>query len=251
LSLIGEGANARLTSVLIAASFAMVFVFVLVERRVKVPLFASTALRARLFVLSNTAGFAVHAAMMGAVVLMPLYLQGVRGFTAAETGLAMLPQVMTWLAATLLCGVLISRKGRVKPFAIAGAAFNSAGLGMLAFLQEGTSLWLLSGALAVFGLGQGFALQAFTVSTQAEVPSSEMGQATGLASFTRSVGSVLGVAVSGAVLGVSLASGHPLLHAFGWAIGVSVPVALTALVAALAMPEVRFAERMRATPSLH
>lgn len=251
LSMIGEGADSRITTTMLGGAAVLVAVFVLVERRVKAPLFASHALRARLFVLSNVAGFAVHAAMMGAVVLMPLYLQQVRGFSAAETGLVMLPQVVTWLAATLTCGVAISRWGRVKPFALVGAALNATGLGLLALLQEGTSLWWLSCALAIFGLGQGLALQAFTVASQAEVPASEMGQATGLSSFTRSVGSVLGVAVSGAVLGVSLAAGHTLLHAFAWAIAVSVPVALIALLTALAMPEVRFAERMTATPSLH
>ena len=86
LSLVGEGANPWLTGAMAVVGVFLVWVFVKVERRVRVPMFASRALRARLYVTSNLAGFAVHAAMMGAVVLMPVYLQDVRGMSAAETG---------------------------------------------------------------------------------------------------------------------------------------------------------------------
>ncbi len=240
LSLVGEGAEAWLTTTMMVASGVLAGVFVLVERRVRVPLFASRALRARLYVTSNIGGLTVHAAMMGAVVLLPLYLQGVRGMTAAETGIMMLPQMVSWLTSTLLCGVAISRWGRVKPFAVAGASLNAAGLSMMLLLRADTSLWLLGVALMVFGTGQGLALQSLAVATQADVPLKEMGQATGFASFTRSVGAVLGVALSGAVFGVALGAGEGLMVAFLWAVGISIPLAVVAAVASIVMPEVSF-----------
>ena len=178
--------------------------------------------------------------MMGAVVLMPLYLQGVRGMSAAETGLAMLPQIGAWLAATLLCGVLISRTGRVKPFACVGAALNAVGLLFLGQLAAGSGLVVIGASLAVFGLGQGLALQSLTVAGQAEVSVAEMGQATGLSSLSRSVGAVLGVALSGAVLGVLLGD-QTLERSLQLTLSASVPVAVLGLVFAGVMPEVRFA----------
>ena len=106
ISRVGEGQSLAAAAGLAALGTTALVAFIAVERRVRHPLFAAKSIRSRLYITSSISGFAVHAAMMGAVVLMPLYLQGVLGMSAAETGLAMLPQIGAWLAATLLCGVL-------------------------------------------------------------------------------------------------------------------------------------------------
>lgn len=240
MTLLGEGHNSQLCA-LLALIGATVFVgFVLIERRVRHPLFASSAIRSRLYVTSNAAGFMVHGAMMGAVVLLPLYLQGVLGLSAAETGLAMLPQVLAWLAATLSCGILISRWGRVRVFALVGAALNALGLLLLSRLGAGSDLWTIGCFLAVFGVGQGLALQALAVANQVHVAPQEMGQATGLSAFSRSVGAVLGVAASGVMVGVLLASGQTLESTLQWTLLAAVPVGVAGLLLATLMPEVRF-----------
>ena len=251
VSLVGERSSPMLIGLMAGVGSAIFAGFLLIERRARNPLFASRSLRSRLYVLSNVSGFAVHAAMMGAVILMPLYLQGVLDMTAAETGLAMLPQVMAWLLATLVCGVLISRTGRLKVFAGVGAGLNAVGLLLLAQLGASSSLWVIGASLAVFGLGQGLALQSLTVASQAQIPSEEMGQATGLSSFARSVGAVLGVALSGAMVGLLIASHHTLENALQLTLGAAVPVATVGLVFAVLMPEVKFSGRMGSAPSLH
>ena len=250
ISRVGEGQSLAAAAGLAALGTTALAAFIAVERRVRHPLFAAKSIRSRLYITSSISGFAVHAAMMGAVVLMPLYLQGVLGMSAAETGLAMLPQIGSWLAATLLCGVLISRTGRVKPFACVGAALNAVGLLLLGQLGAGSGLVVIGASLAVFGLGQGLALQSLTVAGQAEVSIAEMGQATGLSSFSRSVGAVLGVALSGAVLSLLLGD-QTLERALQLTLSASVPVAVLGLLFAVVMPEVRFAVSTRHQPSLH
>jgi MFS family permease len=246
MTLLGEGRDAGVCALLGAIGLGLFAAFVVIERRVRHPLFASAAIRSRLYLSSNAAGFMVNGAMMGAVVLMPLYLQGVLGLSAAETGLAMLPQVIAWLAATLLCGHWISRTGAVKVFALFGSALNALGLLLLSRLDSGASLWLVGCFLCVFGVGQGLALQALTVASQADVTPEELGKATGLSSFSRSVGSVLGVAGSGVIVGILLASDQGLESTLQWTLLASVPVGVLGLVFSLVMPEVRFTGKVEA-----
>jgi MFS family permease len=238
LTVVGEQ-RSTLGVALGGAGLVALGLFVAVERRTRFPVFASSGLRARVYVLANVGGLAIHAAMSGAVVLMPLYMQGVRCLSAAQTGLALLPQLFSWLTATVVCGLLISRTGRVKVYACLGAALTSAGLLLLSRIGAGSGLVLVCGCLVVFGVGLGLVLQALAVAAQAEVPRHEMGQATGLASFVRSAGSVFGVALAGLVVALAMHGGGALDLALQLAMLTAAPLGVCSLCCTLAMPEPR------------
>ena len=222
----------------IALSLVFLAGFIFSERLRPRPLFASRALRSKTFVVANAANVGGHIAMMGTVVLLPVYLHDVRGYGAAATGLLLLPQVFGWLSATMLAGYLISWTGRVRLVCLIGTSIMTVGLLGLGSSTAATPLGLLFACLAVFGIGQGFALQALVVAAQAEVAPTEMGKVTGFSSFTRSIGSVMGVALSGALLNALTSGGSSLERAFQITIWAAAPVAFFAFVVCCFMPPI-------------
>jgi len=220
----------------IAMSLVLMAVFISAERRVRRPLFASPALRSRLFATSNGANLLVNLSMMGAVILLPVYLQDLRGLGAAQTGMLMLPQIGGWLSATIVCGVMISHSGRVRPYCLFGTLLTAVGLVMLSTLSADTPYVLMAVFFLGFGIGQGFALQGLLVASQSGIETSEMGKATGFVSFNKSVGSVLGVALSGVGLNVLQRQGLDLEDAFGLTMLAAAPLALLAFVLCFLMP---------------
>lgn len=220
----------------IALSLALMAAFIWTERRVRRPLFASPALRSRLFATANGANLLANLSMMGAVILLPVYLQDLRGLGAAQTGALMLPQVGGWLGATVVCGIMISRTGLVRPFCLFGTVVTGLGLVALSTLSAATSYSLMVVIFVGFGIGQGFALQGLLVACQARIEPGEMGKATGFASFNRSVGSVLGVALSGVGLNVLQEHGMGLERAFGLTMLAACPLALVAFALCCLMP---------------
>ncbi|WP_415854156.1 MDR family MFS transporter [Sinomonas sp. G460-2] len=247
LTILGQG-DVPTAVVFAVACGALFAAFSHAESRSRFPVFKSPALRGRVYRVSNTGGCLISAAMTGAVVLVPLYMQRVLGMSAAESGLALLPQLLSWLSATVVCGILISRTGRVKVFAVIGSALTSAGLVLLSQLSTLTPLLAVCGCLLVFGSGLGFVLQSFAVASQAEVPLEEMGRATGLASFVRSVGSVFGVAYSGLIVSLLVQRGADLGVAFQWAMGAATPLGIASVVCAVVMPEAELKDSAASIP---
>ncbi len=227
----------------VALALAVIAGFVLAERRVASPLFASKALTSRTFAVANAANIGTHVAMMGTVVLLPVYLHDVRGYGAAETGLNLLPQVLGWLGATLLAGYLISWTGRVRMVCLTGTALMSVGLALIGLSTATSPMLTFYAVITVFGVGQGLALQSLVVAAQSQVPLDEMGKVTGFSSFTRSTGSVIGVALSGVLLNTLTAQGFALERAFQLTILAAVPVALTSVIACSLMPAVHLPRR--------
>lgn len=93
-------------------------------------------------------------AFFGAMLLLPLYLQIVRGESALHTGLLLAPQGLGAMVMMPVAGVLTDRIGPGK-VVLAGIPVVGVGLAAFTQLSDSTSYWLLSGALVVMGLGMG------------------------------------------------------------------------------------------------
>jgi EmrB/QacA subfamily drug resistance transporter len=159
----------------IAAGLVLIGLFVLhsLHRReqalIDVRLFADRTFSAAAFGI-----FLVGIALIGSLLLLPLYFQIVRGEGALTAGLLLAPQGLGAATMMPLAGLLTDRlgAGRVVPFGIALAI-----LGTFAYTQvtADTSYWLLGGSLYVRGLGLGATMMptmsaALTTLTKAAVP---------------------------------------------------------------------------------
>jgi MFS family permease len=107
------------------------------------------------FALSNLAALINYAATAGAGFLLSLYLQYIYGFTPEHAGLILITQPVVMVICSPIAGNL-SDKIEPRIVASAGMAFTTAGLVMLTFLNNDTSLVYIIANLFILGLGFGF-----------------------------------------------------------------------------------------------
>ncbi|MFD3746765.1 DHA2 family efflux MFS transporter permease subunit [Nocardia sp. NPDC058633] len=147
------------------------------------------------FTLGVVISFVVGAAMFGGMLLLPQYLQVVRGAGPTEAGLQMLPMVLGLMIGSILSGRLISKTGRYRAFPVIGAIMLTLGLFLLHLLDADSPLWLAMLFMAATGFGLGNLMQPLTLALQNALPPKDMGVSTASATFFRQIGGTLGAAV--------------------------------------------------------
>lgn len=203
----------------VVASIVFTIAFVIVELRVEEPIIPMQLFRNSIFTIANIYGFVMGLAMFGGVIFLPIYFQGVKGMTATESGLAMIPMVAGILSMSITSGQLITRYGRYKIYPVIGALVLAGAALLLSTMQVDTPYWQIAIFAYFFGAGLGLTMQTIVVAVQNAVPMRDMGVATSAVTFTRSLGGAVGTAIFGAVLNTRLA--HYLAEAMG---GANVPV---------------------------
>jgi EmrB/QacA subfamily drug resistance transporter len=205
-----EGQKLGWTSATILGLFAAASVafglFYWREHRVRQPLIDFSLFRSLNFAAGNATGLLLSAAMMGAFFTIPIFLQSVLGFSAIKAGLVMAPMSVVIIFAAPVAGMLSDRIG--SKWIVAGGMFVLAfGLGWMAGLVPGvakispstTSLSLLA-PFIISGIGIGLAVAPVTSAVMATAPKDRVGNASGVLSTMRQVGSLMGIAILGAVL---------------------------------------------------
>ena len=185
--------------------------FLLAERRAG----DSALLTLRLF---RNHGFAIGAGqslvanigMFGSLVLLPLYLQLVKGYGPTEAGLLMLPQVAGTLLGSVVAGQVTARTGRYKILPVTGSALLLAGMLLLGRLGSGTPLAYAESVMFVIGAGSTLYAQTITLSMQNALPQADLGVATASNTFFRQIGATVGAAV---FLSVTYSAAGPAITA--------------------------------------
>jgi len=180
--------------------------FVFWELRAPEPIIPMGLFRLSVFSVASSLGFFIGLAMFGAIIFIPLFLQLVYGVSPTSSGLRMLPLMAGLLVAAILSGRAISRIGRYKPFPIAGTLITAIGLFLLSLLDVDTPPWLASVYMLVVGVGIGLTMQVLVLAVQNCAPPKDIGVATSAATFFRSMGGSLGVALFGAIFASRLAT---------------------------------------------
>ena len=170
------------------------------QREGKIVLVDLRLLDVRSFRFGSIAALIVALGEFGLLFTLPLLLQNALGFSALGTG---------WLIVSLAVGTFVisgmtpqltSRYGgrAVVRMGLATEAVAVAGLAIT--LSSSISGWLIALWLFLYGVGVGMATAQLTSVILAEIPVAESGQASGLQSTFRQLGSALGVAILGTLL---------------------------------------------------
>jgi hypothetical protein len=122
------------------------------------------------------------------------------GTSATVSGTIMVPLLVGMVVSNVAAGMLIAHIGRYKAFAIVGFGLAVVGFGLLAWMGPEAPYALLGGTLALLGVAIGMIFPTLTLSYQSAVEFRELGVATSLNQFCRSIGSTLGSAVFGSIL---------------------------------------------------
>jgi EmrB/QacA subfamily drug resistance transporter len=156
--------------------------------------------RGRTFAVASGASLILGIGMFGALLVLPLYLQVVKGYSPTEAGLATVPLVVGIMAGSVISGQAISRTGRYRIFPIVGTALMVVALLLFSRIGADTPLWQTLLIMPVLGLGLGGNMQPIILATQNAVSPREIGVATSSVTFFRQMGGTLGAAVFLSVL---------------------------------------------------
>ncbi|MFJ2742287.1 MDR family MFS transporter [Streptomyces sp. NPDC087440] len=194
------------TAALTGGGVLLLVAAVFVEARVPEPIIPLTIFRNRTVTLTTVASLLVGVAMFGGTVFLSQYFQIALGKSPTVAGLMSLPMILGLLVSSTVAGQIISKTGKWKAYLVAGAVIMTAGLGLLATIDADTHFGLLSVYMAVLGIGVGMLMQNLVLAAQNDVPATELGAATSVLSFFRSMGGTIGTSALGAVLASRVAT---------------------------------------------
>ena len=211
-----EGPGLGWHSPVIMALFAMaavaLTVFVAYEARRAEPVLDPRFFRSAPFAGSVLTAISATAAVGGFLFLATLYLQDVRGMSALQAGLHMLPMATMMALGAVVSSRILARRGARLPMLAAGVGLAVGGV-LLSRLTASSGLAPLAVAFIVFGIGGGVVNAPITYTAVSGMPVSQAGVASGIASTSRQIGQCLGIAVTGSILAANL-HGSPLRTGF-------------------------------------
>jgi EmrB/QacA subfamily drug resistance transporter len=191
----------------IAASVALLAVFAIVERRSVEPILPFNVIRQKTVAASLLCMALIGMAMFGTISYVPLFVQGVIGTSATSSGVVLTPLMLGAVTASILSGQWVSRSGRLRPNALVGPIVLTAGMLLLWRMNVNTTNREAARNMVVAGVGIGLMMQVFVLSVQNTVSRREIGSATAMTQFARSIGATLGVTIMGVIVNQGLPAG--------------------------------------------
>ncbi|WP_210493650.1 DHA2 family efflux MFS transporter permease subunit [Patulibacter sp. SYSU D01012] len=138
-------------------------------------------------------------AFFGSLLLVPLYYQSVRGDTALQAGLLLVPQGLGSMLTMPIAGRLTDRFGPGR-FAAVGIPLIVVGLSPFAFVDADTSYWLLGGFSFVLGLGMGMSMMPTMTAAMQAVPPQAIARTSTAMNIIRQSGASIGTAILSVIL---------------------------------------------------
>jgi EmrB/QacA subfamily drug resistance transporter len=188
------------TYAMVGGSVALGLLFVLVESRAAEPIVPLRLFHNRTITLASLASLFVGIAMFGATVFLAQYFQLARGESPTMAGLMTTPMIGGLFVSSTVSGWIITRNGRWKAWLCSGGVLLTAGLGLLGTVRADTPYLQVAAFMALLGLGVGMMMQNLVLCTQNQVDVRDLGAASSVVTFFRSLGGAVGVSVLGAVL---------------------------------------------------
>jgi EmrB/QacA subfamily drug resistance transporter len=224
---------------LYVGALALGVLFVVLERRTAHPILPLSLLGDRMVATTTFSGTLLGIAIFGALAFVPLYVQSAMGRSAREAGSVLTPLLLGWVGMSIVTGRMLPRVG-FRPFILSGLACVTLGFVGLSSVHPEGPIWLMHLYLGLMGVGMGMTMLSLLLAVQSAVRREQLGVATSLGQFTRSIGGAIGVAVMGAVVAAAIPSSgsSPAALALGLhrAFVVGAVVSLVALGSALLVP---------------
>ncbi|MFF0303142.1 MFS transporter [Streptomyces sp. NPDC004562] len=188
------------TGAMTGGALALLLIFVFVESRASEPIVPLRLFRNRTITLASLASLFVGIAMFAGTIFFSQYFQLARGESPTMSGVLTIPMILGLFVSSTVSGQVITRTGRWKAWLLGGGVLVTAGLGLLGTIRYDTAYWHVAIFMALLGLGVGMMMQNLVLATQNQVDPSDLGAASSVVNFFRSLGGAMGVSALGAVL---------------------------------------------------
>jgi EmrB/QacA subfamily drug resistance transporter len=199
----GFGAAKVLVPLIIGV--ALVAAFVRHALRARDPLIDLRLFKDRAFATSSATLILVAISVFGSFLLLPLYFQAVRGESALQSGLLLVPQGLGSMIAMPIAGQLADRTGagKIVPFGLIAVAAAVLGLTQV---TAHTSFWLIGADLFAFGLGMGFAMMPTFTGAMQTIRTEAVARASTALNIIQQTGASIGTAVLSVLLASAISS---------------------------------------------
>ena len=137
--------------------------FLMWEGKAKEPILPLYLFKNHTFSITSLLGAVIGAGMFGAIVMLPLYFQVVKGYSATEAGLKLIPLMLGIVSTSIVSGKMISKHGHYKRFPIMGTAIMTVGILLMTRLQIDTPYWQISIYAILVGAGLGLSMQTIVI----------------------------------------------------------------------------------------
>ncbi|MBW5251976.1 MFS transporter [Streptomyces sp. P01-B04] len=188
------------TGAMLAGSVVLALLFVFTESRASEPIIPLRLFRNRTITLASLASLFVGVSMFAGTVFFSQYFQLARGKSPTMSGVMTIPMIAGLFLSSTLSGQIITKTGRWKAWLVSGGFLITAGLGMLGTIRYDTEYWHIAIFMFVMGLGIGMMMQNLVLATQNQVDPADLGSASSVVTFFRSLGGAIGVSALGAVM---------------------------------------------------
>ncbi|MEU6545713.1 MFS transporter [Streptomyces sp. NPDC046859] len=188
------------TGAMTGGALVLLLIFVFVESRASEPIVPLRLFRNRTITLASLASLFVGVAMFAGTIFFSQYFQLARDESPTMSGVLTIPMILGLFVSSTVSGQVITRTGRWKAWLLGGGVLVTAGLGLLGTIRYDTAYWHVAIFMALLGLGVGMMMQNLVLATQNQVDPSDLGAASSVVNFFRSLGGAMGVSALGAVL---------------------------------------------------
>lgn len=170
-------------------------------RRAQEPVLPPDLFHSRVFNIASIVMALTFMGLMGASVFFPLFFQLVMGSSPAHSGMMTVAMMVGMIASSTLNGRVLSRSGKYKAVQVAGLSAAVLAFAVLAWgMDTARGYWIIEPAIFMLGAGLGLVMPNMTIVVQNALPVPRRGVGTAMLTFFRSLGGLLGVTGSGAIL---------------------------------------------------
>ncbi|MBZ6104575.1 MFS transporter [Streptomyces olivaceus] len=188
------------TGAMVGGSILLTLLFLFVESKASEPIIPLRLFKNRTITLASLASLFVGIAMFAGTVYFSQYFQLARDKSPTMSGLMTIPMIGGLFISSTASGIIITKTGKWKRWLLAGGVLLTAGLGLLSTMRYDTPYWHIAIFMALMGLGVGMMMQNLVLCTQNQVAPGDLGAASSVVTFFRSLGGAVGVSVLGSVM---------------------------------------------------
>jgi EmrB/QacA subfamily drug resistance transporter len=191
---------------ILAAAAVLYIAFFITERFATEPILPLDLFRNQVFAADMLLGLAAGMTLLGLVIYLPLFLQGVLGESATNSGLVITPMTVSITVGSAAAGIIIAKMQRYQLITILGAIITTVGVFLMTLMTPSTTLLETWRNMIISGVGIGVFFSVMTLAVQNALPRTRMGVGTGAITYIRALGQTLGVAIVGSVVNNTIAS---------------------------------------------
>ncbi|QBD77130.1 DHA2 family efflux MFS transporter permease subunit [Ktedonosporobacter rubrisoli] len=192
--------------VILAIAGILYLLFLFTELKVADPIVPLDLFRNQVFTAASLLNLLQGMVLLGLTIYLPLFLQGVLGVSATNSGALLTPMLVSATVVALFAGFASSILKRYQWIAVAGAIVMGAGVFLLTQMTPSTSLLLATISMLIAGIGMGVFLSIAPLAAQNALPRTQFGVGMAAARYMGQLGPTLGVALVGTVVNSSLSS---------------------------------------------